>query len=437
MLFALVLASSAPPTIMPVDTAPSSRQVRTDAQSLLRLGLEVEQAGRTGQAETIYEALLADPEPAVRKAARFRLAVMAREAGQTSEAALHLRRLLDDDPGFLEARLGLASMLVEIGDEDAALRELRAAQAAGLPPQIARMVDRMTDGLRARQPFLGRFEFAFAPDSNVNGATRLDTLDTVIGDFSITEESKERSGIGVALRGNVQAQVGLGGSARLVGTAATSANLYRKSDFSNYALDMGAGPRLQLGRTRLALEGGLGRQWLGGEPVRDYWRIGVMGQHPLSRTLHGGLGASLVGVDNKRNALEDGKRYGLNASLEKALNPVTGIGLSLGGERAALADPGYSNWSWQARAFAWRDWGRTTLTASMSLSGLVTDERLSLFPDKRRDKGRRVELGAVFRQLDLFGMAPFVRVSNDRNASTIAFYDYRRTRAEFGLARAF
>ena len=43
----------------------------------------------------------------------------------------------------------------------------------------------------------------------------------------------------------------------------------------------------------------------------------------------------------------------------------------------------------------------------------------------------------VMRQLARGGFAPVVRLNYERNRSTIAFYDYRRLRAEFGLTRAF
>jgi hypothetical protein len=41
------------------------------------------------------------------------------------------------------------------------------------------------------------------------------------------------------------------------------------------------------------------------------------------------------------------------------------------------------------------------------------------------------------RQLEVAGFAPVARISVERNASSIAFYDYRRTRTEFGVVRAF
>jgi len=46
-------------------------------------------------------------------------------------------------------------------------------------------------------------------------------------------------------------------------------------------------------------------------------------------------------------------------------------------------------------------------------------------------------MGATFRQLQFQGFAPVARFSIERNRSTVQFYDYRRTRTEIGVVRAF
>ena len=60
-----------------------------------------------------------------------------------------------------------------------------------------------------------------------------------------------------------------------------------------------------------------------------------------------------------------------------------------------------------------------------------------LFPDKRSGTYSRLSLATSFRQLQFAGFAPIARFTIERNASTIGFYDYRRTRSELGVVRAF
>lgn len=58
-------------------------------------------------------------------------------------------------------------------------------------------------------------------------------------------------------------------------------------------------------------------------------------------------------------------------------------------------------------------------------------------PAARADRLTRFPVGAVFRQLTVAGFAPMTRLVIERNRSTIEFYDFKRTRTEFGISRAF
>jgi len=142
-------------------------------------------------------------------------------------------------------------------------------------------------------------------------------------------------------------------------------------------------------------------------------------------------------VDNQRNDLEDGKTFSGQVSLEHALTPTTGIAGSLGLQRLSAKDPGYSTTGWRGGLTAWRDLGRMTLTLGAEVGRLHADERLVLFPQKRSDHFSRLTIGATFRQLQFRGFAPVARFSIERNRSTVEFYDYRRTRTELGIVRAF
>jgi hypothetical protein len=78
-----------------------------------------------------------------------------------------------------------------------------------------------------------------------------------------------------------------------------------------------------------------------------------------------------------------------------------------------------------------------TVTLGAEIGRLHADDRLILFPEKRSDRYSRFSVGATFRQLQLRGFSPVVRFSVEHNRSSIEFYDYRRTRTEIGIVRAF
>ena len=68
---------------------------------------------------------------------------------------------------------------------------------------------------------------------------------------------------------------------------------------------------------------------------------------------------------------------------------------------------------------------------------LRADDRLALLPEERNDRLTRFSLGATLRQFTFGGFAPVTRLVIERNRSSVEFYDYKRTRTEFGVVRPF
>lgn len=429
-LASVVAAMGSPPVSAPT--------LRLDAAQVLSLA---DQAGKNGDiatAEEAYRALSEDANPDVRAEALFRHALMLSGAGQSTRAALLLRRLLDERPDATRARLELAQILDRLGEKDAAWREVRAVQASGLPPDVARLVDRYSEALRAARPFGVAFQIAIAPDSNINRSTRSDALGTVLGDFEIDESDKARSGIGLSVSGQAYRRLPLGkGKHNLLVRASAVADLYRHTNFNDIALDIAAGPELQLGNKRLTLEAGATQRWYGMGPYMRSARLSTSLVMPVDRRTQVQLIASLGLLDYRTNDLQDGRSFVLRAKVERALSATTGVGLNLSGYRTAARDPAYSTTEWRVGLLGWRDIGRATFRVEGEIGRLRTDDRLVILPDRRADKYSRFTLGATFRQFTFGGFAPVTRIVIERNKSTVEFYDYRRTRTEFGVVRAF
>ena len=412
--------------------------MRLTTGEMFRLAEVAAAKGDIETAAAIYRALEGNPDAEVRAEARFRHAKQLMKQGRNQQAAILLRRLLDEKPDAASVRIELAHLLQMLGDSDAALRELRTAQATGLPPAVARMVDRYSQAVRDSRPIGASIEVAIAPDSNINHSTRSDTLGTVLGDFQIDPESKATSGIGLSLRGQAFRRFGLGSSDhQLLARASGYADLYGKSRFNSIAADLAFGPELQLGRSRLNVELGATQRWFGQEPFTSSARLGAIWTRPLGPRMQLRLAGTASLIDNHFNRLEDGKSYSGQLQLERALNSTTGLGLTLGLDRESLRDPGYSTTGWRASLLGWKDIGRATVTATGELGRLNADERLLLFPEKRSETYSRFTLAATLRQLTFRGFAPVVRLTAERNKSTIEIYDFRRTRGEIAIVRAF
>ena len=322
--------------------APAGRTVLLTPAEMFRLAEVAEGKAELSTAFAVYAALERNPDPEIRAEARFRRARQLLGQGQNQDAALLLRRLVDEKPGATVARLELAHALQLLGDTDAALRELRAAQASGLPPAVARLVDRYSQALRASRPFGASLEIALAPDSNINHATRSDTLGTIFGDFDIGKESKAQSGLGLSLRGQAFRRFAIGGDNALLVRLSGLADLYAKTRFNDIALDLAAGPELRLGRNQVNLELGATQRWFGQKPFMRSARPGATWIRPVGSRTQLRLSGSAALVDNRLNDLEDGKTWSGRIAVEHALSATTGIGANASFAREALSDPGYS-----------------------------------------------------------------------------------------------
>ena len=418
-------------------TSPVQATLVTDAPTLLALGARLEETGRLGDAGAAFAALADDPDPDVRAEARVQLARIYMRLDQPRRAALLLRQVADERPKLAAPRLMLAQVLAQIDDIDGAWRELRAVSTTNLPPTVARFVDRLSASLQASKPFGVQVELALAPDSNVNRATRSDTLGTVFGDFTLDEDAKAKSGLGAAIRGMAHARLTLSDNIGLVARLGTETNLYRDKDFNDISFDLSAGPEFRLGRTRLSAEGGVVQQWYGMAPYQRGLRVTATAIRPLGAASQARLDIGIRWTDNKLNDLQDGNGKSARVRFERALSTRLLVSASLGADRYKADDPAYSTRSWAGGITAYREMGRVTLSAGVEMARLKADERLLLLPEARRDRLTRFHIGAVYRQLTVGGFAPMTRVVVERNQSSVEYYDYKRIRTEFGIARAF
>ncbi|MCW2364528.1 MULTISPECIES: surface lipoprotein assembly modifier [Sphingobium] len=408
-----------------------------NAAQLFDLADQARVAGRLEDAETIYRALARDPDLKVRSEARFRLGMMLDEQGRQTDAALAFRAILDEEPGATRVRLELARVLAAMGDESRARQQLRQAQANGLPPDVQQVVDRFAAALRSNRRFGGNFELAMAPDSNINRATDAKELDTVIAPLTLDEDAREQSGIGLRLSGQVYARVGLGQGLTLVPRLSGDGTFYRASQFNDLSGSALLGLEWQRGRSRLMPSAGVTWRTYGGKAYARTETADLRWTQRIGRRAQSDVGFSYGQSHYNRNALQDGALYNLSAGIERALSARSGVGIQLSGTRQTARDPGYATASGGATLLGWRDMGRTTLFANATVRRLEADARLALFPERRKEWFLRGSVGATFRQIEVAGFSPVVRLAYERNISTVGIYDYRRTTVDLGITRAF
>lgn len=396
-----------------------------------------EERGEFALAFALYGSLAGHPNIAIRSEARFRHAALLRRLNRLAEAATLYRAIIDEQPDAQPVRLELAAVLAQMGDIAAARRALRQAQAGGLPPDVALMVQQFAAALRSRKPWGGSFELALAPDSNINRATSATTLDTVIAPLTLSQDARARSGLGLKESSQVYARFDLGRRVTLVSRLSSQATLYRASAFNDVSGSALLGLEWRLGGDRLTPSAGATWRWYGGPLYARTQSLSLDWLHPLGRRAQLDSGASVNRVRYRANGLQDGLIYTASLGYERALSARAGFSLSLAANRQTARDPGYATASGTLGATLWREGGKTTLFASATASRLEADARLGLFAQRRRDGFWRVGAGAVFRQITVAGFSPVVRVAYERNASSVGIYDFRRVSTDLGITRAF
>ena len=419
------------------DEAPARSVTLTPAQ-MFAFADAARDAGDFATAEAAYRALSTNRDIELRTEARFRLAMMlADKQRKYREAAVELRKILDEKPKAARVRLELARMHAELGNAGAAERELRAAEASGLPAEVQQMVRFYANALNARKPFGGSLEIAIAPDSNVNRATKSDTLGTVIGDFTLDEAAKARSGVGLSARGQAYARLPMGKTVNLLGRLSASGDIYRDHQFDDYILGVQVGPELTSGADRIALSVGPGWRWYGTDPYSFTVSGNASWQHPLNKLTQLRIDGGVARVNNKRNDFQDATVWSLSAGLDRAFSARFGGGVQVYGAREAARNPGYATASGGLGAYLFREFGKTTAVLSLGYGHLEADERLDLYPKRRVDDRFSASLSATFRQVRIGSIAPLARIKWERNKSTIELYNYNRIAAEIGLTTAF
>ncbi|RXZ31990.1 DUF560 domain-containing protein [Sphingomonas desiccabilis] len=435
MIASLALALLAPAAAQ--EGTASTRLEDVSPIQMFELAGRARAAGRIDDAAAFYDALTRDPNSDVRAEARFRKGMMLADLRRYREAALAFRSLLDEQPTAARARLELARMLAALGDERAARRELRQAQATGLPESVAASVGQFDQILRSRKQFGGSLEVALAPDSNVNRATQVRTLDTIIAPLTLSEDARAQSGLGLHVAGQGYARVELSEGLALTPRVSALANLYRASRFDDVSGTALIGLQWQRREDRLSPSVGRTWRWYGNALYAHTDTLSLDWLHVLGRRSQLIVSGSASKATYRTNDLQDGFIGDLNVSVERALSAKAGGSISVSFTRQTARDEGYATTAGGVSALGWREFGRTTLFVAGGVRRTEGDAALFLFGDRRREWLLTVRGGATFRHVKIGAFSPYVRVSYERNDSSLQLYEYTRASSEVGLTRAF
>lgn len=394
-------------------------------------------ARRFADAETLLKGLTRDPNSDYRAEARFRLSILREAQGDRQGAIEWLKALLDEKPNAGRPRLELARLLAATGDESGARRELRRAGAAGLPEDVARIVDRFATALRSSRTIGGAIEVAIAPDSNINRATTQERVDTVVAPLTLSKDARATSGVGFSLSAQGFARGQISDQVDLLSRASLRADLYGKSHFNDVVMTLASGPEFRLGGARVRPAAIAQRRWFGGDLYSESYGGSLNVLKPLDRVSQVEGELTLLHSNYARVPVQDGLLADFNLAYDRALSPRFSVRAAVRTTRQDAKVDFLSTDSVGVDLVASRAFGKQLGFVQLSGFRLGADGRDPLFGRTREDKRFDVTAGLILRRFSWRGLAPLVRVIHTESDSTIPIYDFRRTRVEFALSREF
>ncbi len=417
--------------------AQDARSITLDPSEMFVLAEQRRAAGDNENAILLFTTLAKNPDIEIRTEARFRHGQLLETQKRFADAAVLYRAILDEKPDAQRVRLELAKLLALMGDMTGAQRAIRQAQAGGLPPEVAQIVDQFAGALRSFKPYGGSFEIALAPSTNINRATRATTLDTIIAPLELSEDARAKSGTGLKIGGQGYLRLPLSPKFMVTSRVSALSNLYRAHQFDDATAAGEIGAEFGLGKFRVRPSAGRSYRWYGGTLYATTNSLNVNIVRAIGKRsqieAEGGVGWA----NYRANDLQDGQIYDLSLSFEHAFSARAGGRIGLSGQRQTARDPGYATAMGGGNVLFWHELGKATIFVNAGVSRLEADARLFLYPERRKEWSYRISGGATLRQYKIAGFAPVVRLSFERNLSTVGIYDYRRFAGEIAITRAF
>ena len=260
---------------------PEAKSVHLTPEQLFAIAESQASIGHTDDAIELLKVLAKNPNIEFRAEARVRIARLLQARGEFDGALRWYDELLNEKPNAAAVRIERAQLLVAMGKEQAAARELRRADAAGLPPDVARTVRNAANVFSAQADFAGDMQIGIAPSTNINNATSDDTI-TISGlPFQLNSDARRKSGVGLTFSGDAVIRRRLTGSSRMTLQLTTTGKLYRDTTFNDISLSAAAGPDINVGAIRLQPLMFAGRRFFGRDRLYDFYGGSASGQLPM------------------------------------------------------------------------------------------------------------------------------------------------------------
>lgn len=424
------------------DTA-GNCSVKVTPQQLLAHIEALVRARRFAEAAPLIEALGMDP--GMKLQSRFLAGFSASEQGDYKHAADIFKAILSDDPKQTRVRLELARAMLFMGQTASADRQFAIAQQdRDLPPDLSRIIRGARDVIRSKRAWRFDIDFGIAPDSNINNATAVDTINVQLGDVTLPvtldKSAQARSGTGQVASINAGVRLPIGTDTSMLVDFYGNGTNYSGTRYDDFMTQLAAGPELRLSKKASISAQAVGAQrWYGGRSASN--QIGAKFGGELIVSDRTRLGIQFDG--RRTNAQFDdnysGWQLGLYGSAERALSRTFIASTGLFVRRDILNASSYSN---VEAGGSLGIGGELPLGISVGVSGTASralyDAPMAIFSAHPRQDWRLSGTATIGnRKWRVLGFSPTVQLSYTRIDSTLPLFSNDRLRLRFAVARYF
>jgi tetratricopeptide (TPR) repeat protein len=436
---ALILIATLAPPVRASETGhaaalePASQPVLMSWDELAR---QLMNQGRLEEAAAVLDARLAAEPKDVQ--ARFLKGMIAVAMKDNRQAVRIFRSILIDKPGATRVRLELARAFYLEKDYGNALRQFQFALAGNPPREVAANINHYLAAIRDAKSLSYNFGIAIAPDTNLNTGSSAREVSLFGLPFDLSEEARQRSGVGLALEAGAEWAPRIGKGKRLRLGVNGQRREYSGSDFDDMTVAGYAGPRLVSGKWDLSLLGTAYQRWYGAKPYNHALGARAEATYYLNPRLGISGAASGQWVRHRQARERDGRLLALNGGAFYALTSSSAATAKAGVSRHEARIKPYSSWSGFVAAGYFRDLPMGfSIYVEPSFSLARYDRALIGFGRKRSDDTRSLLITLLNRHIVLSRFTPRISYTFTRQSSSVALYEFTRNRLEIGLTTVF
>jgi hypothetical protein len=394
------------------------------------------QNGRSTEARQLLEQLaIGNPKS---NDVDFLLGLLAVQSSDYDAAVDRFRAILVRSPDAVRVRLELGRTFFLKHDYENAFRQFQFARAGKLPPGVGPSIDRFVAAIRQQKDWSYKFSFAIAPDSNINNGTSSRETEIFGLPFELSEDTRRKSGIGVAIDTSAELAPQVSDNIRLRIGAAVQRRQYRDADFNDMVLAVHAGPRLELRGWDISLLATGFRRQFGGRRLSEGVGARLEGTYTPGARTQVSFGLAAHEVRYPDYPLQDGRSFSAWLGTVRALTPSSSLNARMGASRKTARTPELASRSGWIAAGYYRDLpGGFSVYLEPSYGASRYDATDPFFVKRRKDRLLELQFAVLHRRIVFTRFTPRVALTFTRRDSNMDLYDFNQRRLEVGLTSSF